>query len=107
MATAYQRSPKMTVSSLLFFTIRPLSPTVRLSPAPLYLTLTENHIRHLPHLQIIPLSQPEHAVPCQSSMLPQDVRVLRRPHILPGPSPLPRGRLCAYDTEATIQEADI
>lgn len=38
--------------------------------------------RGLPRLQVLAVSQPEYAISHQPRMLPQDVRVLRRPNIL-------------------------
>ena len=38
--------------------------------------------RGLPRLQVLAVSEPEHAIPDQPGVLPQDVRVLRRPNLL-------------------------
>ena len=62
--------------------------------------------RYLPGLQIFPLPEPEYEVPNKPGMLPQNVRVLRRPHILFRPSPLSGGWLRAHITETTLPEAD-
>ena len=60
----------------------------------------------MPGVQILPLSQPEHAIPRQSRMLPQDVRILRRPYLLFRTRTVPCRRLCAYATKAALSETD-
>jgi hypothetical protein len=46
--------------------------------------LTLFFLRGLPRLQVLAVPEPEHALSHQPGMLPQDVRVLRRPHLLIG-----------------------
>ncbi len=58
-------------------------------------------------MQIVALPEPEHALPRQPRMLPQDVRVVRRPHLLAGPGPVSRGRVRADLAQAAVQEADL
>ena len=58
--------------------------------------------RHLPRLQILPLPQPIHALPREPGMLPQDVRILRRPHLLARPRPLPRRRLRPHPAQSPL-----
>ena len=63
--------------------------------------------RHLPRLQILPLPQPQHALPRQPRMLPQNVRVLRRPHFQHGPCPLSCRRLRSHPPQTTISATDL
>lgn len=79
--------------------------TVSLSILTIVSLLTSRY-RHLPGLQILPLPKSEHEVPYQPRMLSQDVRILCRPHLLLGSSPMSSSWLWAHITETALSEAD-
>ncbi len=63
--------------------------------------------RRLPRLQILPLPQPQPSLPHQPGMLPQDVRILRRPALQLGPGPVPRSRLRAHPPQSPLPETSL
>ena len=63
--------------------------------------------RDLPRVQIEPLPQPVPPLPRQPGMLPQDVRVLRGPPLLPRPRPLPHQRLWQNTTQTPLPDTDL
>lgn len=63
--------------------------------------------RGLSRLQVVAVPQPEHAIPHQPGVLPQDVRVLRRSNILFGASQLPSSRLPKNPTQEQVPPADL
>lgn len=53
-------------------------------------------------MQIVAVPEPKHAVPREPGMLPQDVRVVRRPHLLAGPGTVSGGRVRADVAQAAV-----
>ena len=58
--------------------------------------------RYLPSMQVLTVSQPQHAFPGEPGVLPQDVRVLCRPDILSGPSVVPCCWVQSHFAETTV-----
>jgi len=63
--------------------------------------------RYLPSMQVFTLPKSEHEIPCQPRMLPQDVRVLCGPHLLPWARSMPCSRVSKDIEEAPISSTDI
>ena len=63
--------------------------------------------RNLPRLQIQPLPQPLPPLPGEPGMLPQNVRVLRRPPLLARPRAVPHQRLRKNTPQTPVSHADV
>lgn len=63
--------------------------------------------RGLPRLQIFAVLEPGHAIPYQSRMLPQNVRVVRGQNILFRACELPRSGVPQDTEKESISQADI
>lgn len=59
--------------------------------------------RCMPGMQVITLPEPKHEVHDRAIMLPQNVRVLRRPHLFLRSSTMSRSRLRQDATQSTLQ----
>lgn len=63
--------------------------------------------RNMSGLQIVAVPEPKHAVPGQSRVLPQNVWIMRRPHILSGSCTVSRHWMWQDIAKSQIQKTDV
>jgi hypothetical protein len=69
--------------------------------------LTASFRRHLPSMQVLTVPQPPYAFSGESRVLPQDVRVMRRPYLLAGSRTMSGCWMQSYIAKTAVQKADI